>query len=206
LTSGVIVLLQFTGFLLIGLLLFAFYRPFENGWALSGDRVFPDFITRHLPSGLSGLVVAAIFAAAMSSSLNSIAATAVSDLYRPLAPDRSDRHYLAVSRWLTLAAGFAQIAVAVGIRHMTRSALDAALSVASILNGPVLGVFLLGAASKRAGTPAAFAAMAAGLVAVVCVWRLTPVAWPWYTLVGSATTVAVGSALGLAAGRREVTA
>lgn len=206
LTSGVIVLLQFTGFLLIGLLLFAFYRPFENGWALSGDRVFPDFITRHLPSGLSGLVVAAIFAAAMSSSLNSIAATAVSDLYRPLAPDRSDRHYLAVSRWLTLAAGFAQIAVAVGIRHMTRSALDAALSVASILNGPVLGVFLLGASSKRAGTPAAFAAMAAGLVAVVCVWRLTPVAWPWYTLVGSATTVAVGSALGLAAGRREVTA
>ncbi|HEV8610757.1 MAG TPA: sodium transporter, partial [Thermoanaerobaculia bacterium] len=55
LTSGVIVLAQFTGFLLIGLLLFAFYRPFENGWALTGDRVFPDFITRHLPSGLSGL-------------------------------------------------------------------------------------------------------------------------------------------------------
>jgi solute:Na+ symporter, SSS family len=206
LTSGVVVLLQFTGFLLIGLLLFAFYRPFENGWALAGDRVFPDFITRHLPSGLSGLVVAAILAAAMSSSLNSIAATAVSDLYRPLAPDRSDRHYLAVSRWLTLAAGFAQIGVAVGIRHMTRSALDAALSVASILNGPVLGVFLLGAFSKRAGTSPAFAGMAAGLVAVICVWRLTPVAWPWYTLVGSMTTVAVGSALGLAGSRRKAAA
>ncbi|HEX5134508.1 MAG TPA: sodium:solute symporter, partial [Thermoanaerobaculia bacterium] len=196
----------FTGFLLIGLLLFAFYRPFEHGAPLAGDRVFPDFITRHLPSGLSGLVVAAIFAAAMSSSLNSIAATAVSDLYRPLAPDRSDRHYLAVSRWLTLAAGFAQIAVAVGIRHMTRSALDAALSVASILNGPVLGVFLLGAFSKRAGTSAAFAGMAAGLVAVICVWRLTPVAWPWYTLAGSMTTVAVGSALGLAGSRHEAAA
>ena len=206
LTSGVVVLLQFTGFLLIGLLLFAFYRPFEHGAPLAGDRVFPDFITRHLPSGLSGLVVAAIFAAAMSSSLNSIAATAVSDLYRPLAPDRSDRHYLAVSRWLTLAAGFAQIAVAVGIRHMTRSALDAALSVASILNGPVLGVFLLGAFSKRAGTSAAFAGMAAGLVAVICVWRLSPVAWPWYTLAGSMTTVAVGSALGLAGSRHEAAA
>jgi SSS family transporter len=206
LTSGVVVLAQFTGFLLIGLLLFAFYRPFENGWALAGDRVFPDFITRHLPSGLSGLVVAAIFAAAMSSSLNSIAATAVSDLYRPIVPDRTDRHYLSVSRWLTLAAGIAQIAVAVGIRHMTRSALDAALSVASILNGPVLGVFLLGAFSKRAGTAAAFAGMAAGLAAVVAVWRLTPVAWPWYTLVGSVTTVAVGSLLGLAAPRREAIA
>jgi len=196
LTSGVVVLAQFTGFLLIGLLLFAFYRPFENGWALSGDRVFPDFITRHLPSGLSGLVVAAIFAAAMSSSLNSVAATAVSDLYRPLAPDRGDRHYLVVSRWLTLVAGIAQIGVAVGIRHMTRSALDAALSVASILNGPVLGVFLLGALSRRAGTAAAFAGMAAGLAAVVSVWLLTPVAWPWYTLVGSMTTVIVGTLLG----------
>ncbi|HEY6066611.1 MAG TPA: sodium:solute symporter, partial [Thermoanaerobaculia bacterium] len=207
LTSGVVVLAQFMGFLLIGLLLFAFYRPFENGWALTGDRVFPDFITRHLPSGLSGLVVAAIFAAAMSSSLNSIAATAVSDLYRPLAPDRGDRHYLLVSRWLTLVAGIAQIAVAVGIRHMTRSALDAALSVASILNGPVLGVFLLGAFSKRAGTAAAFAGMAAGLAAVVTVWLATPVAWPWYTLVGSASTLIVGSLLGkLAPSAREAVA
>jgi SSS family transporter len=206
LTSGIVVLAQFTGFLLIGLLLFAFYRPFEHGWALAGDRVFPDFITRHLPSGLSGLVVAAIFAAAMSSSLNSIAATAVSDLYRPLAPDRGDRHYLVVSRWLTLAAGVAQISVAVAIRHMTRSALDAALSVASILNGPVLGVFLLGAISKRAGTAAAFAGMAAGLVAVVSVWRLTSVAWPWYTLVGSMTTLLVGSLAGAAFARREAAA
>jgi SSS family transporter len=196
LTSGVVVLAQFTGFLLIGLLLFAFYRPFEHGWTLAGDRVFPDFITRHLPSGISGLVVAAIFAAAMSSSLNSIAATAVTDLYRPLVPQRDDRHYLTVSRWLTLLAGVAQIAVALAIRHMTRSALDAALSVASILNGPVLGVFLLGAFSRRAGTPAAFAGMATGLVAVLAVWRLTPVAWPWYTLVGSLTTLAVGALLG----------
>jgi SSS family solute:Na+ symporter len=206
LTSGGVVLLQFTGFLFIGLLLFAFYRPFENGWALAGDRVFPDFITRHLPSGLSGLVVAAIFAAAMSSSLNSIAATAVSDLYRPLAPDRSDRHYLLVSRWLTLGAGIAQIAVAFGIRHMTRSALDAALAVASILNGPVLGVFLLGTFSRRAGSAAAFAGMAAGLAAVLGVWRLTSVAWPWYTLVGSMTTLAVGSLVGLAGPRREAAA
>ena len=194
--SGAVVLVQFTGFLLIGVLLFAFYRPFETGFALTGDRVFADFIIRHLPSGLSGLVVAAIFAAAMSSSLNAIAATAVSDLYRPIAPDRDDRHYLVVSRWLTLAAGAAQIGVALAIRRQTRSALDTALAVASILNGPVLGVFLLGTFARRAGKTAAFAGMAAGLAAVVAVWKLTPLAWPWYTLVGSATTVAVGSLLG----------
>ncbi|HZI66162.1 MAG TPA: sodium:solute symporter, partial [Thermoanaerobaculia bacterium] len=174
----------------------------ETGFPLTGDRVFADFIIRHLPSGLSGLVVAAIFAAAMSSSLNAIASTAVSDLYRPVVPGRDDRHYLVVSRWLTLAAGAAQIGVALAIRGMTRSALDAALSVASILNGPVLGVFLLGAFSRSAGKSAAFAGMAAGLAAVLAVWRLTPVAWTWYTLVGSVTTVAVGALLGVLAPRR----
>lgn len=203
LTSGAVVLLQFAGFLLIGLLLFAFYRPFETGaTALSGDRVFPDFITQHLPAGLSGLVVAAIFAAAMSSSLNSIAATAVSDLYRPAVPDRSDRHYLGVSRGLTVLAGIAQIGVALSIRQSARSALDTALSIASLLNGPVLGVFLLGAFSRRAGTPAALAGMGAGLTAVLALRFATPVAWPWYTLVGSLTTLLAGSLAGLAS-RRE---
>ena len=148
LTSGAIVLGQFIGFLFIGVLLFAFYHPFTDpgyGTATAaafpftgGDRVFPDFITRHLPTGLSGLVVAAIFAAAMSSSLNSIAATAVNDLYKPLQPQRSDKHYLKVSHVLTLLWGVVQIAVALVVRHKNRSALDQALSVASLINGPVL--------------------------------------------------------------------
>src|ERR687893_268327 len=96
-----------------------------------GDRVFPDFITRHLPSGLSGLVVAAIFAAALSSSLNAIAATAVNDLYRPFRPRRDDRHYLRVSHWLTLLWGVVQMGVAFVAMRRERSALDVALSVAS---------------------------------------------------------------------------
>jgi Na+/proline symporter len=194
LSSGVVVLLQFVGFLLIGLLLFAFYRPFETAGAfpLSGDRVFPDFITRHLPSGIAGLVVAAIFAAAMSSSLNSIATTAVSDLYRPLRPSRGDAHYLGVSRWLTLAAGIAQVAVALAIRGNERSALDTALSAASLLNGPVLGVFLLGVLTRTAGAPAALLGMSVGLAAVLAVWMATSLAWPWYAAVGSLTTLGVG--------------
>ncbi len=65
-----------------------------------------------MPSGLSGLVVAAIFAAALSSSLNSIAATAVNDLYKPFRPRRDDKHYLRVSHWLTLVWGLMQIGVA----------------------------------------------------------------------------------------------
>ena len=197
LSSGAVVLVQFVLFLTIGLLLFAFYRPFEAGAAaLAGDRIFPDFITRHMPPGLSGLVVAAIFAAALSSSLNSIAATTVADLYRPLAPARPDEHYLRVSRGVTVVAGLAQIGVALAARATSRSALDAVLSVASLLNGPVLGVFLLGSFSRRAGSTAALVGMSAGLAVVLTVRALTPLAWPWYAVVGSLTTLICGAAIG----------
>jgi len=189
LTSGAVVLAQFFGFLFIGVLLFAFYGPGAQFGAT--DQVFPDFITRHMPSGLSGLVVAAIFAAAMSSSLNSIAATFVADLYSPVARKRDDAHYLRVSRLVTVIAGLAQIAVALAMHSQKRSALDAALSVASLINGPILGVFLLGSL-RRGNSTSAFAGMTAGLLVVLSVWMFTKVAWPWYAVVGSLTTVLVG--------------
>jgi SSS family solute:Na+ symporter len=190
LASAIVVLLQFAGFLFIGVLLFAFYSGRGQTFAAS-DQVFPDFITNHMPMGLAGLVVAAIFAAAMSSSLNSIAATIVADLYRPLAPNRDDRHYLNVSKVLTVIAGIVQIVVGVGMQYEQRSALNTALSVASLINGPILGVFFLGA-TKRGRTPAALTGMVAGIIAVLFVWRGTHVAWPWYTVVGSMTTLLVG--------------
>jgi len=193
LASGVVILAQFVGFLFIGVLLFAFYRPDLAGYMLP-DQVFPDFITRHLPSGLAGLVVAAIFAAAMSSSLNSIAATFVADLYAPVVRGRADRHYLNVSRVVTIIAGIAQIGVGLAMHNQRRSALDAALSVASLINGPILGVFLLGSL-KRGGPASAFAGMTAGLTVVLTVWLTTPIAWPWYTVIGSLTTLIVGSAV-----------
>ncbi|HEY5839802.1 MAG TPA: sodium:solute symporter, partial [Pyrinomonadaceae bacterium] len=177
LTSGAIVLAQFIGFLFIGVLLFAFYHPHTDpGYATAaatafpftgGDRVFPDFITRHLPTGLSGLVVAAIFAAAMSSSLNSIAATSVNDLYRPFRQKLSDAHYLKVSHWLTLLWGVVQIGVALLVRNQNRSALDQALSVASLINGPVLGVFLVGVFLKRVSEPPALIGMVASMAAMI---------------------------------------
>lgn len=201
LLSGVVILIQFIGFLFIGVLLFAFYRPDRlPAYATPGsaapfaapDQIFPDFITNHLPVGLSGLVVAAIFAAAMSSSLNAIAATVVSDLYAPIAKGRPDRHYLNVSRVITVIAGMAQIAVGVAMQHTARSALNTVLSIASLINGPILGVFLLGA-TKRGGRAAALAGMLSGLAVVLYVAFATKVAWPWYTLVGSMTTLGVGS-------------
>lgn len=191
LTSGAVVLAQFIGFLFIGVMLFAFYKgvPFA-----ATDQVFPDFITRHLPSGLAGLVVAAIFAAAMSSSLNSIAATFVADLYAPAVPGRGDAHYLKVSRIVTVIAGLTQIGVGLAMHSQRRSALDAALLVASLINGPILGVFLLGA--LRRGTPrSGLSGMTAGIAVVLTVWLATKIVWPWYAAIGALTTLIVGYAM-----------
>ncbi|HKO97985.1 MAG TPA: sodium:solute symporter [Pyrinomonadaceae bacterium] len=201
LTSGAIVLGQFIGFLFIGVLLFAFYHPFSDpGYAAAastafpfagGDRVFPDFITRHLPPGLSGLVVAAIFAAAMSSSLNAIAATAMNDLYKPLRPGRADKHYLKVSHLLTLVWGVVQIAVALALRNRNRSALDLALSIASLINGPILGVFLVGVFLRRVSQPPALIGMLASSAVMLYIYFGTRIAWTWYVFIGSVVTLVV---------------
>ena len=209
LTSGAVVFVQFLGFLFIGVLLFAFYAPYTdpaygtltsgaatlpvNGafQAVGGDRVFPDFITKFMPSGLSGLVVAAIFAAALSSSLNAIAATAVNDLYKPFRPRRDDRHYLRVSHWLTLLWGITQIVLALIFMRQNRSALDQALSVASLINGPVLGVFLVGTFLRRVSEPPALIGMLTSMAVMLYIRFWTPVAWTWYVLIGSIITFVV---------------
>ncbi len=207
LSSGAVVLGQFIGFLFIGVLLFAFYAPFNaaeytNAGVLNsgvpatfpfagGDKVFPDFITKFMPTGLSGLVVAAIFAAALSSSLNSIAATFVNDLYKPFARNKSDRHLLKISGWLTLIIGIVQIAVALIVMKQNRSALDQALSIASLFNGPVLGVFLVGTFIKRANETAALTGMAASILLMLYIKFGTNIAWTWYVLIGSLTTLLV---------------
>jgi len=207
LSSGAVVLGQFIGFLFIGVLLFVFYAPYNAaeysaaGVSNSGvpatfpfaggDKVFPDFITQHMPTGLSGLVIAAIFAAALSSSLNSIAATFVNDLYKPFAKDKSDKHLLKISGWLTLAIGFVQIVVALVVMKQNRSALDQALSIASLFNGPVLGVFLVGVFIKRANETAALTGMAASITLMLYIKFFTPLAWTWYVLVGSLTTLLI---------------
>jgi len=118
--------------------------------------------------------------------------TAVADLYSPIVRGRSDQHYLSVSRLFTLLAGVAQMCVALLLQFQARSALDSALSVAALINGPILGVFLL-AAAKRGGRSAALVGMSCGIAAVVTVWLATDVAWPWYTVVGSLTTLIIGS-------------
>ncbi len=206
-TSGAVVLGQFIGFLFIGVLLFAFYQPYNlDGFAAGTgafpftgpDKVFPSFITQKMPTGLSGLVVAAIFAAALSSSLNSIAATAVNDIYKPFAKDRSDRHLMRIAGILTVVVGIIQIAIAVGLKDANSSALNLALAVASLINGPILGVFLVGSFIKRAREIHALLGMGVSIVLMTYVLlasnKVVPgpvIAFPWYALMGSLTTVLI---------------
>ena len=207
LTSGAVVLGQFIGFLFIGVLLFAFYAPFNSpeyaragvtGSGISayipflkGDQVFPDFITQHMPAGLSGLVVAAIFAAALSSSLNSIAATAVNDLYKPFAKGKSDAHLVKLAGWLTVIVGIVQIIVAIAFMKSGESALGLALSVASLINGPVLGVFLVGSFLKKAREIHALSGMIVSISVMLYILLATKIAWTWYALIGSLITFVV---------------
>lgn len=194
--SGVVVFAQFALFLIIGVLLHTFYQLFPLGREVEqADQIFPIFIVEHIPSGLSGLIIAAIFAAAMStlsSSLNSLASSSVHDFYRPyIAPKASQSHYLWVARLMTLLWGVALI----GISFLAKgwgSVLETGLTIASITMGSVLGIFLLGMLSRRAGERAALAGMIAGLAVMMGVKFLTPIAWTWFVLIGTSVTVLTG--------------
>jgi solute:Na+ symporter, SSS family len=194
--SGVLVFFQFLLFLLIGVMLFVFYQHFPLAHELDRvDRIFPIFIVEQMPPGISGLVIAAIFAAAMStlsSSLNSLASSSVNDFYRNyFARDKSDSHYLKISRLLTLLWGAVLIGISMLARHWGEL-LEAGLTITGITMGSVLGIFLLGAWTARIGQRSALAGMIAGLVIVVGVHFSGAVAWTWYVLIGTAVTFLVG--------------
>jgi Na+/proline symporter len=202
LTSGAVVFAQFTLFLLIGSMLYVFYSghaPAEmSAFTLNGriqsDRIFPHFIVSHLPAGVVGLVIAAVFAAAMStlaSSLNSSSATAMADFYMPMRK-ASDEHYLRVSRWLTAFWGAVQISVAlIAIQFSTR-VVDEVLGIASFTNGIILGVFLLGTFAPAVRQRSAFAGILVGTVVMLAVRIFGLTSWQWYVLIGSAVTYVTG--------------
>jgi Na+/proline symporter len=194
--SGLVVLAQFALFLFIGVALFVFYR--DHPGSPQRDREFATFIVENLPRGVLGLVVAAVFSAAMgtlSGSLNASAATTVNDLYRPLVPNADDRHLLRVSKLLTAVWGAAQMTMAFFATGLQRNVVENALAVASFTTGIVLGLFLLGIFTK-VPQRAALSGLLAGIVAVSFAKFETALAWPWYALVGSTTVVLVGVVAG----------
>ena len=204
--SGLVVLVQFTLFLVIGVMLYRFYELFPPETALlQTDRVFPMFIVQQMPPGISGLIIAAIFAAAMStlsSSLNSLASSSMHDLYGPFRqrnnsiasqpdPNSVRERDLKVSRFLTLAWCGVLMAVSLLARNWG-SVLEVGLTITSITMGSVLGVFALGSLSNRVAQTDGLIGMISGLLVMVAVHTDGALAWPWYVLVGSTVTLAIG--------------
>ena len=142
---------QFVLFLVIGVMLFTYYQhtPLPRPLGRT-DEVLPLFVVTSLPQGVAGFIVAAIVAAALSPSINSLAATTVNDFYlKYVRPDADEDTLMRVARQATIGWGVAQIAVALGAQWVTRSVLDSGLSVLSLAAGPVLGAFLIGVLTTR---------------------------------------------------------
>ena len=191
-TSGVIVFLQFALFLLIGIMLFAYYQQTTPPVLSRNDEILPRFVLGSLSGGPAGFIVAAIVAAALSPSLNAMAATTVNDFYkRYLRPDADETTLLRVSKTATVVWGITQIGVALGAQWMDRSVLDAGLAVLSLATGPVLGAFLVGVLTRNVTSRAMLIGMFAGIVTLTVCWWTAVVAWPWYAFIGALTTAVV---------------
>ena len=196
--SGIVVIAQFAVFLLVGTLLWA--AGADDG-SLPGDYVFPTFVVNHLPAGLSGLVVAGMLAAAMStvsSSLNSLASAVTHDFYAPLTGRRDPRHLLGVGRWATLAWAVVLAGGALAFPSPDQPVVELALSFASIAYGALLGTYILSGLYARAGGADAILGMviSTGTVLVIFFADSGPfanLAWPWLVPIGTVVTLAVAS-------------
>jgi len=167
------------------------------------NYVFPTFVITRLPQGLVGLIIAAIFAAAMSATAGELSATAtatVIDIYKRLInTTASDAHYLRISRlavafWGIVACIVAHVAVQLG------SLIEVVNRIGSIFYGSLLGVFVLALAFKRANGNGAFFGMLAGISTVV-VFAFHPatrgVSYLWHNPIGVAVVVVVGGTVSL---------
>jgi solute:Na+ symporter, SSS family len=206
--SGIAVFIQFTLFLMIGLGLFAYYNA--RKFALP-DSIFPTFVVEVMPAGLTGLVVAAILAASMSTlsgSINSLAAATTHDIYLPLTGrSADDPKTLRMAKIFSLAWGIGLLIAALLYKQQGTPVVVVALSIASFTYGALLGGFFLGILWRRAIQRDAVLGMAVGIFVmtfVVFAKQLTPVfpslplasvakiAWPWYVLIGTTVTMLVG--------------
>ncbi len=163
------------------------------------NYVFPTFITTQLPIGLVGLMIAAIFAAAMSASggeLNALATATVIDFYkRHFVKEATDSHYVFVSKLATFAWGLFACFVAMRAANQG-SLIEVVNRYGSVVYGSLLGVFILAILTRRATARGAFWGTIAGMAAVLYVYNWMPwIAFLWHNLIGAVVVVAVGMAI-----------
>jgi SSS family transporter len=193
--SGFVVMIQFSLFLLLGTLFWAHYggRPFARG-----DEVLPTFVSTELPGVWTGFILAAIVAAALSPSLNSMASATVRDFYVPFVrPGADEAQQMRVGRLFTIVWGVAQMGVAVLAQNIS-SALDRGLAALSYASGPTVGAFLLGVLTRRADSRGTLIGMLGGLAATAVLGNKIPalgwpgMAWTWNVAVGASVTFGLG--------------
>jgi Na+/proline symporter len=196
--SGITVFFQFLVFLIIGVMLFAFYQgaSVQELGLSRADGIFPKFIVEEMPAGISGLIVAALFAAAMStlsSSLSSLSSAAVLDIYLPLfGKDKTETQLLSVSRLATIIWGIILVGAAILFIGLEGTVVEVALGIASYTYGGLLGTFLLGLLFQNADETDAILGFIAAIITMALMIQTIQIAWPLYTLIGSLTTIIVG--------------
>ncbi|HLZ42831.1 MAG TPA: sodium:solute symporter [Candidatus Sulfotelmatobacter sp.] len=208
LSSGIAILFQFALFLIVGVMLWAYYHLPSAKFG-TPDRIYPTFIVTHMPHGVSGLLVAAILAAAMSNlsaALNSLSSCAIMDFYARLRPQSDEKTKMRLSRLATFVWAMVLFALAVIALHKVGRVVEVGLQIASIAYGALLGAFLLGTLTRRANQAGAMVGMLCGFSIELYLWLGTKVPWTWWVMIGTCVTFAVGwtSSLLLQARQKDV--
>jgi SSS family solute:Na+ symporter len=194
LASGVGILFQFALFLIVGVMLYAHYLVPSKQFG-SPDRIYPTFIVTKMPHGISGLLIAAILAAAMSNlsaALNSLSSSTIMDFYVRLRPQTDEPRRLRISRMATVFwAGILFVLALLCLNRIPR-VVEVGLQIASIAYGALLGVFLLGVLTGKATERGAMIGMLLGFASEVYLWQFTRVPWTWYVAIGTTVTFGIG--------------
>jgi solute:Na+ symporter, SSS family len=202
--SGMIVIVQFAIFLIVGVMLYAYYGSMD----VRSDEVFPMFIIDVLPAGITGVIIAGLFAAAMSTlagSMSSLSSSTMMDLYIPFfGRVNDDERELKISRRFTIMWAAMLVGSALFFMESPQTVVELALSIASFTYGGLLGTFMLGIINKKASQEDALAGFVAGIFIMITVISLNLVAWTWYTLIGVIATVSIGSLLAALSDRKKI--
>ncbi|PIW69452.1 MAG: sodium:solute symporter [Ignavibacteriales bacterium CG12_big_fil_rev_8_21_14_0_65_30_8] len=190
--SGVIIVIQFAIFLILGVMLYAYYGTIN----VKSDEIFPLFIIKVLPVGVTGIIIAGLFAAAMSTlaaSMSSLSSSTVLDLYLPFTKKKLDeKKKLKYSRLVTVFWAVLLIIAAIFFMETSKAVVEIALSIASFTYGGLLGTFLLGIFVKNAKQSSALFGFSMGIVTMILVISFHLVAWTWFTLIGVTATIIFG--------------
>ncbi|MBK7498954.1 MAG: sodium/solute symporter [Ignavibacteriales bacterium] len=193
-TTGVIIIFQFALFLVVGVLLYAYYGPLN----IKSDEIFPKFIIEVLPSGVKGIIIAGLFAAALSTlagSITSLSSSVMLDLYIPLKKSIDEKKNLLYSKLLTIFWAVMLIFSAFIFMESSKAVVEVALSIASFTYGGLLGTFLLGLSNKKIQQNHAISGFISAIIIMSFIIFFKVVAWTWFILIGVFVTLFVGNIL-----------